>query len=406
MNRMDINANLAAYIVSQCKSGDWESVESIDIEQLNNLGNRAELATLVGIAKIRSEKIDEGLEFVRIAAKWGASRIEIARALVGSVHNHLARANMVLDDPAEAVKHLLLGSMLTDSMPINTFDISAQYVMAEVGLGNLQEAFGALEVQVADMTDRAGSTIAQMATIQTEIGLLRHELALAQRRGQLDNFAEASSPEKITKANIDRYSMSQLGQDVWILERLDFKRRGFFVEFGATDGVLLSNTWLLEKKFDWQGICAEPNPNFFKKLKNNRNCTVSNACIGRLSGETVEFVFADAYGGQTRFAAIDQHFEKRKAYVESGQTATLTTISLHDFLKENSAPRDIDYISIDIEGAEYDVLRSFPFSEWNIRFFTIEHNFSETRGKIRELLASNGYSCVEAQWDDWYEKID
>jgi hypothetical protein len=135
-----------------------------------------------------------------------------------------------------------------------------------------------------------------------------------------------------------------------VLEKTGYKREGFFVEFGATDGVVLSNTLLLEKQFGWNGICAEPNPKFFKELSKNRRCIVSNACIGSLSGEKIEFIFADAYGGMKKHADSDMHQAKREAYYAQGETALLTTISLHDFLTQYKAPKLIDYMSAAVPG--------------------------------------------------------
>jgi FkbM family methyltransferase len=196
--------------------------------------------------------------------------------------------------------------------------------------------------------------------------------------------------------------MSQLGQDLWVLEMSGFKRGGFFVEFGATDGVLLSNTYMLEAEFGWSGICAEPNPKFFDRLKQNRNCVVSDACIAGKSGETAEFIFADAFGGMARYASVDEHAERRRAYVLRDNIGELMTTSLNDFLRGHHAPHDIDYLSIDTEGSEFEILSTFPFDEWNVRLLTVEHNFSPQRELINELLQRNGYKRIDREWDDWY----
>jgi len=199
---------------------------------------------------------------------------------------------------------------------------------------------------------------------------------------------------------------SQLGQDKWVLEMTGFKRGGYFVEFGATNGKSLSNTYILEKKFDWQGLCAEPNPSYFTGLVKNRTCTVRQDCIGQYSGEQVEFIFANVYGGMKKHQFSDQHAEKRQPFVDRGNTGVLTTISLHDFLLANNAPKQIDYVSIDTEGSEYEILKHFPFEKWDISLFTIEHNYTEQRGKIFELMTSHGYSRKMVEFDDWYYRGD
>ena len=69
-------------------------------------------------------------------------------------------------------------------------------------------------------------------------------------------------------------SHSQLRQDLFTLNQLNFKKNGFFVEFGATNGINLSNTHLLEKEFNWNGILAEPAKIYHKELFENRNCII------------------------------------------------------------------------------------------------------------------------------------
>jgi FkbM family methyltransferase len=122
-------------------------------------------------------------------------------------------------------------------------------------------------------------------------------------------------------------------------------------------------------------VVAEPNPELFAQLQRNRSCIVSSDCIAGETGKTVEFIAADEFGGFAEYADHDMHADKRQAYAESGKVLELTTISLHDFLKKSKAPKTIDYLSIDTEGSEYEILAAFPFEKWDIRLITAEHNF-------------------------------
>ena len=76
-------------------------------------------------------------------------------------------------------------------------------------------------------------------------------------------------------------SRSQLRQDLFVLSQLNFKKKGFFVEFGAADGFTLSNTYILEKNFKWKGIVSEPAKIFYKKLTLNRHCVVEKKLFGK-----------------------------------------------------------------------------------------------------------------------------
>ena len=83
-------------------------------------------------------------------------------------------------------------------------------------------------------------------------------------------------------------SRSQISQDLWVLYETNFKRQGYFVEFGAADGLKWSNTYILEKSFGWSGIVAEPNPVFHEALRRHRQCYISTKCVTGRSGERVE----------------------------------------------------------------------------------------------------------------------
>ena len=89
----------------------------------------------------------------------------------------------------------------------------------------------------------------------------------------------------------------------------------------------------------------------------------------------------------------DKHAKRRNSYLALHEyNIILDTISLNDFLVLNNAP----------EGSEYEILRSFPFNEWEVNLFTVEHNYSPQRTKIRELFNCHGYSVIEKDFDDWY----
>jgi FkbM family methyltransferase len=244
---------------------------------------------------------------------------------------------------------------------------------------------------------------AELQILRTESELLSHELSLALSHGCLAPAVVADHSSHQAE-HWESLSRSQLVQDLWVLEQMQWKRGGYFVEFGATDGVLLSNTWLLEKHFGWRGICAEPNPKLYERLQRNRSCTLSQACVYRSSGERMRFVLADAYGGLEELAREDQHVEKRNAYAAVGDVIEVTTLSLMDLLDQQNAPAVIDYLSIDTEGSELAILEGIDWSRYQFRCITVEHNFTGQRQGIQQLLEAQGYRRLEQQWDDWYVK--
>ena len=188
-------------------------------------------------------------------------------------------------------------------------------------------------------------------------------------------------------------SKSQLGQDLFVLNELNFKNSGFFVEFGATNGVDLSNSYLLEKDFGWNGILSEPAKIWRDELAVNRACQISFDCVWKTSGDSLIFneVNDDLHSGELstidQFSGSDGHSAARKF----ANRYEVKTISLRDLLRNHNAPRDIDYLSIDTEGSEYEILSAFDFDEYNIKVITCEHNYTPMRQKIYELLKANGY---------------
>ena len=200
-------------------------------------------------------------------------------------------------------------------------------------------------------------------------------------------------------------SKSQLKQDIFVLSETNFKQDGYFVEFGATDGITLSNTYLLETKFNWRGIVAEPLKSKYSELIKNRTCHVEDLCVWSESGKVLEFNETPNSDFSTinQFSSSDFHIESRRG----GNIFNVETISLYDLLEKYNAPRYIDYLSIDTEGSEYEILKNFDFEKYAFKVITCEHNHTEMRDKIFTLLTSNGYIRKFenlSQWDDWYVK--
>ena len=190
-------------------------------------------------------------------------------------------------------------------------------------------------------------------------------------------------------------SKSQFRQDLFALKELKLKKNGFFVEFGATDGVSGSNTFLLEKEFGYKGILAEPNPKQRKNISTVRDAIIVEECVWTKSGEKLDFVD----DGDLSTVNIFKKPENKKS------SFTVNTISLTDMLDKYSAPKLIDYLSIDTEGSEYDILLNHDFSKYNFSVITVEHNFNDQRDKIFKLLSKNGYQRKYEELsmqDDWY----
>jgi FkbM family methyltransferase len=200
-----------------------------------------------------------------------------------------------------------------------------------------------------------------------------------------------------------KMSKSQLGQDIFALQKLNFKRNGFFVEFGATNGVDYSNTLVMEKLFGWNGILSEPAKIWHRNLRLNRNSFIDTNAVWKNSNSQLVFNETDSaeYSTIEYFSDLDMHRNIRL----DGKKYEVNTISLNDLLLRYRAPSIIDYLSIDTEGSEFDILESFDFNQYTFSVITIEHNYTDSRNRIYELLSSKGYRRVNknvSQFDDWY----
>lgn len=382
--------------------GHWDKLSELADLPLETNPNREKLALLASVGLAQRGDMAASRSFAKQAKAWGCDPEILARGLIGSCFNSLARMASLLEDNEHA-SELFETSIKTVNPRADGKTLGrARDIHEKVALGLLPEAAKLMGTSFDALQDTVSLSPSQVDVFKSQLGIINHTISLAQQRRQL--VPEMARDDINTRLTLEQKSVSQLGQDLWVLEQTGHKRDGFFVEFGATDGVLLSNSWLLEKEFGWQGICAEPNPEFFKQLQLNRNCQTVPECVLDKTGKTVDFILADEYGGVVEHAKADKHAKTREAFEAEGAVISVQTISLDDMLKKYNAPRHIDYMSIDTEGSEYEILRDFPFKDWDIQLFTIEHNHSHYREDLQKLLATHGYVYIEQKWDDWFIK--
>jgi FkbM family methyltransferase len=203
----------------------------------------------------------------------------------------------------------------------------------------------------------------------------------------------------------DRTSAAQLKQDLWVLHETGHKRHGYFVEFGAADGITASNTYLLERDFGWRGILAEPNPVWHADLTRNRSAVTDFRCVFTTTGERIAFAATRHAGLSTiaRFIAADGHARSR----EDHRIIEVETVRLHDLLEQHGAPHRIDYVSIDTEGSELEILQAFDMTRWDVKLLSVEHNHTANTAGIDRLMQSRGYErryASYSQIDAWYRK--
>jgi FkbM family methyltransferase len=198
-------------------------------------------------------------------------------------------------------------------------------------------------------------------------------------------------------------SPSQLNQDLFVLSLTKFKRSGFFVEVGATDGKFLSNTISLEKN-GWGGILFEPCKSWHPILTNNRSCQLDYRAVS--DADNLKVLFSETSRPELSTIASmkpnDDWFQDRL----TSKDYLVDTVTLANALVEYSAPKIIDYLSIDTEGSEYEVLLGCDFERTTFNAITIEIAEDQfKRDLIFGLLSENGYVRIfsgHTFWEDWY----
>ena len=228
-------------------------------------------------------------------------------------------------------------------------------------------------------------------------------------------------------------AMAQDRQDLYVSSIFNSPflppRQRTFVELGANDGKTLSNTYLLEKCHSWRGVCIEPTSAAFSKLESSGRslCHLVKAVV---AGSVRDALFVGDRGGVqgledggTLWAGLQEHLVRSRGNEKGGEAAisleayrlvlseegvgptAVQTTTLDKILDDAKFPLHIDYLSLDVEGAEMEILSSFPFHLRSFGLLTVETSYNaSTRSALQLLLRSKGYARVRCTYgsDDVY----
>lgn len=161
----------------------------------------------------------------------------------------------------------------------------------------------------------------------------------------------------------------------------------FFVDLAANDALILSNTFILEKN-GWEGVCIEANPEYWYRLANFRTCTIIGAAVGgkpENDGLEVNFALKGVFGG-----VVGNGTDNNDANSANVAQVKRNLVSIFTIFNQTHVPKVIDYMSLDVEGAESLVMENFPWSDYTFKFLTIER----PKADLKEKLKLNGYKMV------------
>jgi hypothetical protein len=198
-------------------------------------------------------------------------------------------------------------------------------------------------------------------------------------------------------------SRSQVGQDKVVKQLLNYKKGGFFVDLAANNAVVLSNTYTLERDLNWHGLCIEPNILYWPGHL-QRKCEIVAAVVGANRMEAVNFIVPvgqrksrDESGGIEGEDFDNKPAVGDKMSESAPRKATrFYTVPVLEILTRFHAPQVIDYLSLDVEGAEYFIMQNFPFDQYRIRIMTIERPSQN----LVDMLYRNDYIYV-ASFNEW-----
>ena len=191
----------------------------------------------------------------------------------------------------------------------------------------------------------------------------------------------------------------QKGQDRWVIfEVLPMKEFGYFLDLAAADGITHSNTYVLEKHFGWGGLCIEPNPVFYKRLLENRDC-LADASVVSDKREVLDFRIDNGQLGGIVADDTDNNLITRGKQLPNATIIRLQAKTINEILADNEVPNIIDYFSLDAEGSEERIITTLDFDSYQFKCITIERPTE----LINEVLFDNGYIFVRnVKFDSYY----
>jgi Methyltransferase FkbM domain len=176
---------------------------------------------------------------------------------------------------------------------------------------------------------------------------------------------------------------AQAKQDIIISRLFNEMPRGYFIDLAANSAAEISNTYSLERKFNWTGICIEPNHVNWSSLS-FRDCQVVGAVVGATRME--EIMFQEAPELHPMGGIVGDEFDNHNA----DGAVPMYTVTISEVLERFHVPTEMDYLSLDVEGAEYFIMKHFPFQDYSFKVMTVER----PKEDLRALFAVNGYELV------------
>lgn len=178
--------------------------------------------------------------------------------------------------------------------------------------------------------------------------------------------------------------------NIFNYEKNGLKKNGFFVDLACADGVHINNSYFLEKHLGWSGLLFEPNPGYRDLISANRSSPLITKCVSDVANQTVRFRIDNGMLGGIVSDDTDNNKSLRGSELKNAEIIEIETTTLLEELDKINAPNLIDFLSLDIEGAEWIALRNFDFNKYKFVCMAIERPNEE----LDMLLEKHGYRQV------------
>lgn len=196
---------------------------------------------------------------------------------------------------------------------------------------------------------------------------------------------------------------SQFGEDKLLFRHFNMKKAGYYVEVGACDGIYASNTFFFEK-LGWGGLLIEPVPDLAAKCRAGRaNSQV--ICCAAVAPNAPDRIDFEAVQGWPALSAISLNRDRLYDYQPDVHKISVAAKTLDAILIEAGADQ-IDFISIDVEGYEWQVLQGFTISRWRPEIIILERWSALPDQKIMKYMHSNNYVYMRTTGgiNDWFHR--
>jgi hypothetical protein len=218
---------------------------------------------------------------------------------------------------------------------------------------------------------------------------IQNSLLLASNKNANANANLLSKHLKYTYGD-QKGQVDFLINNVFDYENNGLPKCGFFVDLACGDGLWVNNTYFLEKHLGWSGLLFEANPRYKDTIIKNRSSKLVTDCVTDEKGSTVRFRIDNGILGGIVSDETDNSEQIRGSQLKSAEIINISTTSLESELDAVNAPALIDFLSLDIEGAEWIAMRTFPFDRYRFKCMTVER----PNKALDMLLEKNGYRQV------------